>query len=212
GNSGDTSVQWSLSPPRQNLINEDFPMSTAASRLSRRTAIKAVAAAGVGLPFVFSDMAKAGPAETLNHASFVADRMAWGGLTSIAGSKHIQLVAVADVDLNRTARVRKQFPKARIYQDWRELLDKEKNLNSANISTPDHMHAPITMRCMQAGIHVYTQKPLTQTIYEARQLARVARDRKLVSQMGIQIHSAAEHRTVVAIIQAGAIGKVRAVH
>lgn len=65
---------------------------------------------------------------------------------------------------------------------------------------------------MQQGLHVYTQKPLTQTIYEARQLTRVARERKLVSQMGIQIHSHAVHRTVVATIQAGAIGRVREVH
>ena len=68
------------------------------------------------------------------------------------------------------------------------------------------MRPPITMRAMQQGLHVSTQKPLTQSIYEARQLTRVARDRKLVSQMGIQIHSHAVHRTVVALIQAGAIG------
>ena len=81
---------------------------------------------------------------------------------------------MADVDLSRTAEVKKQFPDVKVYQDWRELLDKEKNLNSVNVSTPDHMHAPITMRAMQQGLHVYTQKPLTQTIYEARQLTRVA--------------------------------------
>jgi hypothetical protein len=75
------------------------------------------------------------------------------------------------------------------------------------------MHAPITMRCMQQGLHVYTQKPLTQTIYEARQLTLEAREHpKIVTQMGIQIHSHEVHRTVVAAIQAGAIGKVREVH
>jgi hypothetical protein len=65
---------------------------------------------------------------------------------------------------------------------------------------------------MQQGLHVYTQKPLTQTIYEARQLTRVAAEKKLVTQMGIQIHSHDVHRTVVATIQAGAIGKVKEVH
>jgi predicted dehydrogenase len=65
---------------------------------------------------------------------------------------------------------------------------------------------------MQRGLHVYTQKPLTQTIYAARQLTRAAAERGIVSQMGIQIHSHAVHRTVVATIQAGAIGKVREVH
>ena len=87
------------------------------------------------------------------------------------------------------AEIKKRFPGVKVYQDWRELLDKEKHLNSVNVSTPDHMHAPITMSAMQRGLNVYTQKPLTQTIYEARQVARVAREKKLVTQMGIQLHS-----------------------
>src|SRR5262249_28722413 len=90
--------------------------------------------------------------------------------------------------------------------------DKERNLNSVNVSTPDHMHAAITMRAMQEGLHVYTQKPLTHTIHEARQLARAARERSLVTQMGIQIHSHEVHRTIVETIQAGTIGKVKEVH
>ncbi len=185
---------------------------TSLSRLSRRGVLKSMAAAGIGLPFVFSDSTKAGPNETLNHASFGASGMAYSDIRSLTASKNLRLVAVADVDLGRTAQVRKDFPNVRVYQDWRELLDKEKGLNSCNVSTPDHMHAPITMRAMQQGLHVYTQKPLTQSIFEARQLTRVARERRIVSQMGIQIHSHAVHRTVVAAIQAGAIGKVREVH
>ena len=82
----------------------------------------------------------------------------------------------------------------KVYQDWRELLDKEKNLNSVNVSTPDHMHALDHHAGMQQGLNVYTQKPLTQTIYEARQVARVAREKSLVTQMGIQIHSHEVHR------------------
>jgi predicted dehydrogenase len=181
------------------------------TRMTRRSALKTMVACGVA-PFVFRHSAQAGPIETVLHASFGANGMALSDINSLAGSRHLRLVAVADVDLARTAEVRKRFPDARIYQDWRELLDKEKGLNSVNVSTPDHMHAPITMRAMQAGINVYTQKPLTQTIYEARQLARVAHDRHIVSQMGIQIHSHEVHRTVVAVIQGGAIGKVREVH
>lgn len=183
---------------------------TSKSRITRRSALKAVAA-GAALPLILSD-AYAKPTETLIHASFGANGMALSDIRSLTASKHVRLVAVADVDLGRTTDVRKAFPNVRVYQDWRELLDKEKELTSVNVSTPDHMHAPITMRAMQQGLHVYTQKPLTQTIYEARQLTRVARERKIVSQMGIQIHSHAVHRQVVATIQAGAIGKVREVH
>ena len=68
------------------------------------------------------------------------------------------------------------------------------------------------MRAMQRGLHVYTQKPLTQTLYEARQITRTAGEQKLVTQMGIQIHSHEIHRTVVATIQGNAIGKVKEVH
>jgi predicted dehydrogenase len=182
------------------------------SRINRRTALKRFAAVGLAAPFVFRAHATAAPSETLYHASFGASGQAWSDILSLTSSKHLKLVAVADVDLNRTAEVKKKFPDAKIYQDWRELLDKEKNLNSVNVSVPDHSHAPITMRAMKQGLHVYTQKPLTQTVYEARQLARVAAEKKLVSQMGIQIHSDEVHRQVVALIQAGAIGKVKEVH
>src|SRR5262249_5235372 len=115
-------------------------------RITRRAALKRFAAAGLAAPFVFRAHATAAPSETLYHASFGANGMALSDIHSLAGSKHLKLVAVADVDLGRTAEVAKEFPGVKVYQDWRELLDKEKNLNSANISTPDHMHAAITMR------------------------------------------------------------------
>jgi predicted dehydrogenase len=182
------------------------------SRITRRSALKRFAAASLAAPFAFRYHAAAAPSETLYHASFGASGMAFADLQALTADKRVNLVAVADVDLSRTAEVRKRFPRARIYQDWRELLDKEKHLNCANISTPDHMHGSITMRAMHQGINVYTQKPLTQTIHEARQLTRVAGEKKLVTQMGIQIHSDAVHRTVVAVIQSGAIGKVKEVH
>src|SRR5438552_1290024 len=175
------------------------------SRITRRAALKGLAA-GIAAPFVFRAHGAA-PSETVLHASFGANGMALSDIGSLTASKHLKLVAVAEVDLARAAEVKKRFPDVKVYQDWRELLDKEKGLNSVNVSTPDHMHAPITMRAMQQGLHVYTQKPLTQTIYEARQLRKVAAEKKLVTQMGIQIHSAAEHRAVVATVQDGAIGK-----
>src|SRR5438132_11956303 len=113
------------------------------SRLSRRAALKTMAAAGIAVPAVFRAHAHAAPSETLIHASFGAAGMALSDIGSLTAGKHLRLVAVADVDLNRTAAVRKRFPNVRVYQDWRELLDKEKDLTSANTSTPDPMHAPI---------------------------------------------------------------------
>ena len=184
---------------------------TSPTALTRRSALGAMLA-GAAAPFVWRHTAGAAPSETLLHASFGANGMAGSDIGSLTASKNLKLVAVAEVDLNRAAKVKKDFPDVRVYQDWRELLDNEKDLNSVNVSTPDHMHAPITMSAIRRGLHVYTQKPLTQTIYEARQLTKAAADQKVVSQMGIQIHSAAEHRTIVATIQSGAIGKVKEVH
>jgi predicted dehydrogenase len=184
---------------------------TTTARISRRAALKGLAA-GLAVPSVFRAHATAAPSETVYHASFGANGQALSDIQALTASKHLKLVAVADVDLSRTSEVCKRFPEVKVYQDWRELLDKEKHLNSVNVSTPDHMHGSITIRAMQQGLNVYTQKPLTQTIHEARQLTRVAAAKPLVTQMGIQIHSHEVHRTVVALIQSGAIGKVKEVH
>ena len=180
-------------------------------RITRRTALK-TAAATLAAPFVWRLHAHAAPSETLLHASFGADGMAWGDIGDLTRSKNLKLVAVAEVDESRLAKVKKQFPECKVYKDYRELLDKEKELTSVNVSTPDHMHAPIAMRAMTRGLHVYGQKPLTQTIHEARRLAEVAAEKKLVTQMGIQVHSARKHKLVVKLVQDGVIGRVKEVH
>jgi predicted dehydrogenase len=183
------------------------PLST----LTRRDALKGLGASALGAPMALRGYAAA-PSETVLHASFGAGGMAWSDIGSLTASKNLKLVAVAEVDQAQLANVKKKFPDVKVYDDWRVLLDKEKDLDSVNVSTPDHMHAPIAMSAMLRGKHVYCQKPLTQTIYESRRLAKVAAEKKLITQMGIQIHSHEVHRTVVEIVHVGAIGKVKAVH
>lgn len=180
------------------------------THLSRRNALKTLLAAGAA-PFVWRKHAHAAPSETVLHASFGASGMAAADIGSLTGSKNLKLVAVAEVDAKRLG-ILKQFPACKVYEDYRVLLDKEKSLNSVNVSTPDHMHGSIGMSAMNRGLHVYGQKPLTQTIYEARRLAEVAAEKKLITQMGIQIHSARKHKLVVKLIHDGAIGKVKEVH
>jgi predicted dehydrogenase len=182
-----------------------------ARKITRRTVLKALAAATVAGPFTYR-LHAAAPSETLYHASFGAGGMAASDIASLTASRYLKLVAVADVDLTRTAELKKRYPELRVYQDWRQMLDKEKDLNTASISTPDHMHAPMTMRAMQQGLHVYTQKPLTHTVHEARQLARYAQAHQRITQMGIQIHSHHVHREVVAVLRDGVLGKVREIH
>lgn len=182
------------------------------NQTSRRTFLKQAAVA-IAAPAFIRNLHAAAPSEVVRHASFGAAGMAGADLSAIASHPKVKLTCVADVDLNLAEALKKQRPDIRIYQDWRELLDKEhKNLDSVNVSTPDHMHAPIGMSAMQLGLHVYGQKPLTHDVYESRRLAEFAAEKKLVTQMGIQVHSAAPYRAAVATIQDGAIGKVKEVH
>lgn len=164
-------------------------------------------------PFITRGLLAASPNGKVRHASFGASGMAGADLGEFAKSPHFELVAVSEVDLSRAADVKKRWPNVRVYQDWRELFDKEDgNLDSVNVSTPDHMHAPIGMTALHHNLHVYGQKPLAHEIYEVRRLTEVAREKKRVTQMGIQIHSAIEYRLAVRLVQEGAIGKVKEVH
>jgi predicted dehydrogenase len=181
--------------------------------LSRRSFLKTLGTVALASPFVAKGWAAQSPNSRLRHASFGASGMAWADLTEFAKFKNFELVAVADVDLARTAEVRKAFPRARIYQDWRELLDREsKRIDSVNVSTPDHMHAPIGMSAMQLGKHVYGQKPLAHDLYEVRKLTEISCSSQMVSQMGIQIHATSHYKLARLLVQGGAIGRVREVH
>lgn len=139
--------------------------------------------------------------------------MAGVDVKALAADPRVRLVAFADVDHGRTAELREMFPGARVYQDWRQLLDREHaQIDSVNVSVPDHMHAPIALAAMQLGKHCYCQKPLAHELHEARVLTAFARDRRLVTQMGIQNQSLKGYRQAVALIRGGTIGKVREVH
>ncbi len=191
----------------------DLATNTSSCSFSRRSFLKTLGTVALAAPFVTSDLIARPPSGILQHASFGAAGMAWEDIRQLARTKRVRLVAVAEVDLRRTAELRKLFPRTLIYQDWRELLDQQgKHIDSVNVSTPDHMHAPIAMSAMQLGKNVYCQKPLTHDLYEARKLTEFARAQKLVTQMGIQIHSTSFYRMAVLLVQAGAIGRIKEVH
>lgn len=179
-------------------------------RISRRSALK-TAMAAIATPSVFRAHAHAAPSETLLHVSVGAGGMAGSDIGSLTSNKNLKLIAVADVDSDRADAMKKRFPDIKVYADWREMFDKEK-FDSCNVSTPDHMHAAPTMRALRSGKSVYTQKPLTQTIYEARQLTLAAKDAKGVTQMGTQGHPAVPNKQVLELVRSGAIGKVKEVH
>ena len=117
----------------------------------------------------------------------------------------------ARADLQRF--VAGQMPKVAKYQDYREMLEKQKDLDAVIIATPDHMHAVIASNAMDAGKHVYVQKPMTWSVHEARHLAKQAKEKPdLKAQQGNQRHSGDMNRRAVEYIQGGAIGDVREVH
>jgi predicted dehydrogenase len=105
-----------------------------------------------------------------------------------------------------------QIPKIQKYQDYREMLEKQKDLDAVIVATPDHMHAVIASNAMDAGKHVYVQKPLTWSVHEARHLAKKARETRVSAQQGNQRHSADHERRAIEYIQGGAIGDVNEVH
>jgi predicted dehydrogenase len=181
--------------------------------LSRRSFLKSLGTAAAAMPFITHNLFAAPPSMRLRHASFGASGMAWSDLTQIAKCDNVEIVAICDVDLNKMGEAKTKFPNARYYQDWRELLDQEeKNIDSVNVSTPDHMHAPIGVSAMQLRKNVYGQKPLAHEIFEVRRMTEIARKQKVVTQMGIQIHSDAYYRMAVRLVQDGSIGKIKEVH
>jgi predicted dehydrogenase len=117
------------------------------------------------------------------------------------------------LQIERMLRLKNEhLPRAKRYQDYRDMLDRQKDIDAVVIATPDHLHASIALAAMDLGKHVYVQKPLTWSVGEARQLARKARNTRVATQMGNQGHSWDDARTAVEYVWAGAIGEVREVH
>src|SRR5436190_4195550 len=135
------------------------------------------------------------------------------GAEDIKGCEGQNFVAMCDVDDDRAADSFKKYPNARRYKDWRKMFEKEeKNIEAVIVATPDHQHAIVSINAMKLGKHVYCEKPLTRTIYEARQIAKTAAEMKVATQMGTQGHAFEGTRQAVEVIRSGAIGDVTQVH
>ncbi len=149
------------------------------------------------------------PSDKLNIAGIGVGGMGGG---NVRGCESENIYALCDVDKEYAARTFKAYPKAKKYTDYRKMLEKEKSLDAVIVATPDHTHAAITMAAMQLGKHAFVQKPLTNTIYEARMLAEAARKYKVATQMGNQGHAGEGNRLMCEWVADGAIGPVREVH
>jgi predicted dehydrogenase len=184
------------------------------SNLSRRDFLKTGGAGAALLSTgVWTGVAAAeskSPNEKLNIACIgTANRAA----ADIGGVKGENIVALCDVDSNYLKRQAKNFSGARLYRDYRELLDKEAGkIDAVVVGTPDHHHAPATMRAIRQGLHAYCEKPLTHTVWEARAIAEAAKKHGVATQLGTQIHAGDNYRRVVEIVKSGALGDVTEVH
>ena len=183
------------------------------NKLNRRQFMGGIITAGAAVTivprFVLGGTGHTPPSEKLNIAAIGAGGM---GARNIEAVSSENIVALCDVDQQRAAGTFKKYPQARKYKDFRKMLEKEKNIDAVIVATPDHTHAVATMMAIKMGKHVYCQKPLTHTVYEARKITEAARDAKMATQMGNQGHSGEGVRLISEWIRDGAIGPVREVH
>ena len=150
------------------------------------------------------------PNEKLNIASIGAGGKA---ASDIHGCSSQNIVALCDVDDKQAARIFNEYPNVPKYKDFRKMLDKEgKGIDAVIVTIPDFMHATAATWCMERGKHVYVQKPLTRTVWEARQLRETANKYKVATQMGNQGYSNEGTRQAAEMIWAGDIGDVHTVH
>ena len=151
------------------------------------------------------------PSDKLNIAAVGVRK--WGmGSNNLNQCRNENIVALCDVDYNQSKPTFDKYPKAKVYKDYREMLDKQKDIDAVIVATPDHNHAVITMKAIKMGKHVYCQKPLTHTVYEAREITKAAKKYNVQTQMGNQGRSSDEIRKLKEWIDDDAIGPVRELH
>jgi len=152
------------------------------------------------------------PSDTVNVASIGVGGMGHNDVHGIAAAGGT-IVAMCDVDDEAAADSYREFPQARRYKDYRELIDRERGIDAVTVTTPDHNHTAATLLALQAGKHCRTQKPLTRTIAEARAVRAAAQARpRLVTQMGNQGHAGDGVRLMREWFEGGLIGTVKEVH
>jgi predicted dehydrogenase len=179
--------------------------------VSRRKFIQSAATAALAAPFIIrcsSNTPAAG--KKLRHACIGVGGMGWHDLLKFKEDPNVDIVAICDVDSDFLKTASEALPAARAYSDWRELLKKEAgNIDSVNVTVPDHNHFPIAYNAIRKGKHVYCQKPMCHDIAEVRKLTEAASKAGVVTQLGTQIASRAGDRVAVQLLKDGAIGKIK---
>jgi predicted dehydrogenase len=185
-------------------------VTSIARALSRRQVLGAAAGAALTIvPRHVLGLGQTPPSEKLNIAGIGVGGQGGEDLKEFASEN---VVALCDVDWGHAAHTFERYPRAPRYKDYREMLDKQKDIDAVVVGTPDHQHAPVSMAAIRHGKHVYCEKPLTRTVHEARTLAKAAREAKVATQMGNQGMAFEGNRLINEWLADGAIGPVREVH
>lgn len=183
---------------------------------TRRDLLKASAAAAFGGALIPSALASGGSSQVGKYDKVRCAVIGVGGRGSAhvnAAAKLGEIVALCDIDAERRAKALVEHPRAAVFMDYRRMLDgMHKEIDAVFVATPDHTHAPAAAMAMKLGKATYCEKPLTRTIWEARQLNEIARRERVVTQMGNQGTSSTNLRKVAKLLQQGAFGKVKEVH
>lgn len=139
--------------------------------------------------------------------------MGYSDLHNVGSHASVKFVGFCDVDANRFDKADAEFPGVKHFSDYREMFSTlGDGFDAVTVGIPDHMHAPVAVAAMQKGKHIYCQKPLAHTVWEARQMKLWAEKKNLTTQMGNQIHSSIEYRMGTRLIKEGAIGKIKEVY
>ena len=177
---------------------------------SRRGFIRTVTAAAVGAPLILDSVFASVQVKKLRHACIGVGGMGGYDLQNFSTHPDVEIVALCDVDENHLKKAAELVPGARLYTDWRELLKQEKNnIDSVNVTVPDHNHFIVAMAAIELGKNVYCQKPMCHDVAEVRVLTQAAVKKGVVTQLGTQIASSVGDRTAVRWIKEGHIGKVK---
>jgi predicted dehydrogenase len=180
---------------------------TLPNRSSRREFLRVSAFAGSAAFAVPALLHAKSPNEKLNVAVVGVSRH--GAKQLDAARRMENVVALCDIDEQKLGAAAKDCPRAKTYFDFRKMYDElEKSIDAVMISTPDHTHAVASAAAMRMGKHCYCEKPLAHDVYEARQLAQLAKQKNVVTQMGTQMHACENYRRVVELVRGGVIGSV----
>ena len=202
-----------VSNPTKKILSIKAPETAVVSRVDRRDFIKTSSLAAGALAFGMPALLRGQNLNSkLNIACIGIGGKGRSDMNACAGEN---IVALCDVDSGSVVyeTQTKKYPSAKFYKDFRQMFDQMGNqIDAVTVSTPDHMHAIVASLAMKRNKAVFCQKPLTQTIYEARYLRNMAHDRKLVTQMGNQGSASDGLRRAVETIQDGLIGQVHEVH